>query len=83
MKVGDKLMCKKDYCTDIYNKKYYFDKGNFYEICYIVDKFSYKILCIETDDNDVTFSCRKTDRLYVWNYFYKPEEIRKLKLESL
>lgn len=83
MKVGDKLICKKDYCTSVYYTKFYFYKGHIYEIVDIVDRFGYKILCIETCNQDIKFSLRCKDKLYVWDYFYTQEELRKIKLESI
>ena len=34
------------------------------------------------DDNDL-FSLNKNSEYYIWDYFYTPQEVRKMKLERL
>jgi hypothetical protein len=73
MKIGDKLLCKR-------NLDAYITKGKKYEIKEIYTKY------ISIKDNDVL---RKYSNVllmlyfgtYIWDYFYTKEEIRILKLE--
>ncbi|MCK9447187.1 hypothetical protein M0Q50_10075 [bacterium] len=71
MKVGDKLMCKKKRYSTTSN----FIVGEYYEISFIDEK-NIKISKTTYHFVEEGFYC-------VWHYFYKPEEVRKMKLESL
>ena len=72
LKVGDKLLCKKTYnhfnCYNIV-------EGEYYEISYIINYIYF--------DNNYFFSLDPNHYWYIWNWFYKPQEIRKLKLKQL
>ena len=84
MKVNDKLYCKKDYICEYNGRIHNFSKGNIYTINYIVNKFHMNLYCIDDDNcNSLTFSLNKEHKLYLWNYFYSPEDIRLKKLKSL
>lgn len=67
MKIGDKLLCKKDYI----NMK----KGNFYEI-FEINENHINII-------NYTFAIKIYVHNFAWEYFYTEKELRKLKLESL
>lgn len=79
MKIGDKLLCKRNLDT-------YITKGKIYEIKEIYTKY------ISIKDNDVlrkysnvllVLYFDKDFGTYIWDYFYTIEEIRMFKLESL
>ena len=74
MKVGDKLLCKKSY-YDIKKHKYY-TITDIKKLNYFVDYYFYMFesrwYCL--DPNDIW---------YIWNYFYTPQELRKMKLKQL
>ena len=63
---------------------YVFCKDKIYNITYILKKFHYELICVESDDcYDITFSTNKEHKLYLWDIFYSPEDIRLKKLKSL
>ena len=70
-----KLLCKKnpDKSIKITPGKYYHFKDM------IVNWYS------SLNDNSLTFylSDNPESELYIWNYFYTPQQIRKIKLEKL
>ena len=76
MKAGDKLLCKKE--KHVY-KNFVIDK--YYTITDIYDE------CAYFDYDWYSFSLDKTlDKTsfnYVWDYFYTPQEVRKMKLKKL
>ena len=84
LKVGDKLLCKKT--TSRYNYKYLNtiiidtaslkEAGRYYNIFNIINN------TIFFDDGDYYYLYPKS-LFYVWNYFYTPQELRKMKLERL
>ena len=67
MKIGDKLVCRMNY------DKPDLVKGQIYEICDIEDR------SIKFDINGI-WSFGKS---FIWEYFYTPQETRKMKLEKL
>jgi len=82
MNKGDKLICKKDYKYRYEEKTYVLYKNDIYRIDSIDDVYS--VITFENlqwafflDDLDDDFSP------YLYKYFYTPEELRQLKLESL
>ena len=89
------LTCKKDY--NIYGSDFIhcneYIKGQSYIAETVEDDFeiTYNIYPQENRKEDVYFyaTCFEFDEnesnkvRYIWDYFYTPEEIRKLKLESL
>ena len=95
MKVGDKLLCKKDEgeyytITEVYNYQILTkllckkdDSGlNFVhkgEYYTITEVYNYQILTI----NNLDYSLNPTDYCYIWNFFYTLKELRKLKLKQL
>ncbi|MCK9446269.1 hypothetical protein M0Q50_05195 [bacterium] len=77
MKVGDKLVCKKTY--NFYGGEL-FTKGD----TYILDEISMLgIDLINNHEEWTTFNDDERYPDYIWEYFYSPEEIRKIKLLSL
>ena len=73
LRVGDKLLCKRD-------KDYY----NYENKC---KGIIYTSNCIDNNKiyfNETYFYVITDQRyFYIWRYFYKPNELRKLKLEKL
>lgn len=85
MKVGDKLMCKKRFKTNV---NVYWEKGQEYEIMSITNDVFYSILTERYEDGWWAYgfningrSCKEGE--HIWDVFYKPVELRKRKLESL
>ena len=77
LNVGDKLLCKKDLTTSysIYHKDRY------YIVHFIInydDDYQYLI----SDDKN-TYSSFKYDEEYLYTYFYRKNEVRKIKLKKL
>ena len=70
LKVGDKLLCKKSH--------YLVKKNKYYEISHIFVNILHWIYF-----NDNYFNLNPNSILYIWKYFYKPQEVRKLKLKQL
>ena len=70
LKVGDKLLCKKD--DSSLNSFVY--KGEYY----IVNEVNYWILI-----NNLDYFTDINETYYIWNFFYTPQELRKLKLKQL
>jgi len=79
IKNGDILTCKKDKDLSYKKNNNYIVSGtllNYYEDDYI--QITY------TPEFGEWFNLNYNDSdKYIWDYFYTPEEIRKLKLESL
>ena len=79
LKIGDKLLCKKNYI--IFRK----EKLYFYEILNV----EYEIINIICEKQSIYnswyFSLDPNDKLwdYIWDYFYTPQEVRKMKLKKL
>ena len=75
LKVGDKLLCKKSYKL----------VNNFYKCKKERNKY-YTITCIDVEriyfEEDFFFNISQSI-WYIWDYFYTPQELRKLKLERL
>ena len=75
LKIGDKLLCKKT--GKLYNIKKisYIIKDEYYiQMGDLISKWRFVL----NKDNKITFH-----DLYIWDYFYTPQELRKLKLEKL
>jgi hypothetical protein len=91
MKVGDVLLCKKECEYEKIkfekNKKYTISEIDFYQEN--MDSIYMDCLGDKTilDQFGLWFSFNESDKYdvikYIWEHFYKPEEIRTLKLESL
>lgn len=91
-KIGDKLVCKETHQSRLLN----FYKNKMYEICEIDDgivgiiggedmdastneaKSLISTYYFEEGSNENSFWFE-----YVWDYFYKPQEIRNLKIKKL
>ena len=73
LKVGDKLLCKKDDIDFYESPKNY--KDEYYTIVEIDDTF-----CAV---GNLGYFKNKYSDWYIWKYFYTPQEMRKLKLERL
>ena len=73
LKIGDKLLCKKTYHHVHYKKV----EGKYY----IIDNISYDdvYVCLDHD----WYSLDPNRNWYIWKYFYKPQEVRKMKLKQL
>ena len=80
LKVGDRLLCKKT-DEEIKKNEYYFITLISYTNNY------YTIKIIDKTDNSVLIEnywfSNKCSFYYIWNYFYTPQEVRKMKLERL
>jgi len=75
MKVGDKLVCIRDYSASV---SVLFNRGSIYSISYIINKpwgIYYKI---DNNINNIGFTI---DRLFI--YFESISEVRRKKLEKL
>ena len=75
LKVGDKLLCKKDRLLSQYklNKL----KGEYYSITGIDVYFVY------FDGIGDWYNLNSNSVCYIGNYFYTPQELRKMKLKQL
>ena len=72
LRVGDELLC----ITDIYIIIYFFDPNNQNNNrWYSLNKESSYPLCL--------FSLNKNSFYYLWDFFYTPQELRKMKLNKL
>ena len=85
LKIGDKLLCKKSdklLCKkdDISYNNFKNHKGEYYIITKIYDNVTF-ISFISVGNLD--YFNKKNSSYYIWDYFYKPQELRKLKLEKL
>jgi len=86
LKVGDKLICKKDLIRtqglglDEEYDVYVFRKGSEYEVLepFTSKKCSKK--CYVLIKTDRVFEINKE---YIWDWFYTDKEIRKLKLDNI
>ena len=76
LKVGDRLLCKKNTTNNNkYNKYELFLKNEYYIITIIDNVYVY--VChdwYKLDQNSIW---------YLWDFFYTPQEVRKLKLKQL
>jgi len=71
LKVGDKVICKKNFQTD-------FEKGKSYFISYVYNSTWYiQLMCYH-----FPFACNITKKTYD-KYFYNNKEIRKMKLNVI
>ncbi|MCK9446001.1 hypothetical protein M0Q50_03815 [bacterium] len=71
MKTGDKLLCKRSFKQLI--------KDKIYKIKYIDNSYIHveNVGYFTTNMNNASFEN------YIWTYFYKTEELRKKKLDSI
>jgi len=93
LKVGDKLLCKFDYFYDDWAEGYFneniFTVGKYYTVMEIVNHSVIDACIILIKDNTGLphpFKYEensKDDMGYIWNYFYRDKELRKLKLDEL
>ena len=101
LKVGDKLLCKKNNNNRKYNNYKLCDKllckkssecyKKYEGKCYTISKIDikneyYTITDIQKFYVYVCYDWYKlsqNDKWYIWDYFYKPQEVRKLKLKQL
>ena len=77
LKVGDILLCKQDdncWVIDLLDYQHVYKNRD-----YIINDIKNENLSI----NNLTYFYDKTDNWYVWDYFYTPQEVRKLKLKQL
>ena len=81
LKVGDKLLCKKTYEHNRFEGKYYTITGIDNECVYFV--YFVDNGCWPHSLSDVGYSLNSNGNWYIWNYFYTPQEMRKLKLKQL
>ena len=77
LKAGDRLLCKKSvlsgtFTNNKYYNKYYIVTDVFDDIVYFNNDFYFR--------SDSPNNC---NNWYIWDYFYTPQEVRKLKLERL
>ena len=78
LKVGDKLLCKKNF-LDVFKNNYY-----------IISSISITIVSFKFYSQEGKlmysrgFSIKKSiHQTYLWDCFYKPNELRKLKLKQI
>ena len=79
LKVGDKLLCKKKDRHCHCGKYYYISKINDSGLYTIVMSTIKNYIVVEKD----CYSLKKESTYYILDYFYTPQEIRKMKLERL
>ena len=89
-KVGDKLLCKKDFISYINNYITMFDKGSYYDIITTTDdqfpdlKRNFKAVYVEGTNGGYWFNIKGGLSTQNFDqYFYTKEEERKLKLKKL
>ena len=78
LKVGDKLLCKKKYTS--------YMRGKYYYVLKISKGYNnnYVFIYLKNDNNIKDwFNFTKKSDYYIWNYFYTPKEIRRMKLKQL
>jgi len=79
-----KLLCKKDYVYKSHGTILFeFCIGKSYEIIGIDNEFEEIILQDELTKSITFFNYKSESIRYVYDYFYAPEELRKLKLEKI
>ncbi len=74
MKVGDKLICKKD--IDSFKKDGEYTIGRIYDV-------NIKFFIIFSSRSSRWFSDNGSFEMMIWDYFYTKKELRKLKLEKI
>lgn len=77
---NEELICKKSLCKSIY---YSFIKGNSYT--FVKDDVG---INVKTEQGSPYLACyfgfdKFKDYYYVWDYFYKPGELRQIKLKTI
>ena len=79
LKAGDKLLCKKTTNYESMDKKYNINKerNKYYTITGVKDNY---IVYFGVDYYSLNLN---NSNYYIWNYFYTPQEIRKMKLKQL
>ena len=79
LKAGDRLLCKK---TDAFNLKYKFIKDKYYIVnnSYINNALHEHAAHLIYGENNKLYLFTNH---YLWNYFYTPQEVRKMKLKQL
>ena len=79
LKVGDKLLCKKNSSED------WFIAGKCYPIVKIetYPDYSSRIWVSYNNTNSDWFNSNKNDNWCIWDQFYTPQEVRKMKLKQL
>ena len=79
LKVGDRLLCKKN--TN-YNK-YVFASNKYKNVHYIITKIFENHVYFDDASFEDWFLYNNKSNWYIWDYFYTPQEMRKLKLKQL
>lgn len=81
MKKGDKLICKENVCYDSNSNEYFLTKGKLYELVtnVYIDYFGDNVVDF-IDDNNEPHSWEIKD---IYSIFYKKDELRKRKLQSI
>ena len=73
LKVGDKLLCKKTYEHNRF-------EGKYYTIIGVKDDYVY---FNEDNYHYDWYSLDSNSPWYIWDYFYKSQKVRKMKLNKL
>ena len=87
-KIGDRVLCKRDYNVSLGNFSNFsrFKKDKHYKILYVGNNdFSYDILIRSERGEKFGFDLvtNNNDIDVFYDYFYTPDEIRKMKLERI
>lgn len=82
MKVGDKILCKKDYRSNVYNHFIYV-AGQYYIIKSINNFFGFDVVEFNFGDKAFSIDFINNQTNYFYDYFYNIKEMRKLKLNKL
>jgi len=83
MKIGDKILCKKDFLIQTIPYILRIGNNKYYEIKKIS---SLSDITIKTDNGDIIFSTKiysSASPYYLFDYFYTEKELRKLKLDNI
>lgn len=76
LNIGDKLLCKKNLNIN------YSSIGKYYNVAFMIDYYNDTVILIKGK----WYSLKKNTKrgsYYIWDYFYKTNEVRKLKLKQL
>lgn len=87
LKIGDKLLCKRDMSNNSKHERFFFLRGEFYEVFRIYENYKKSSVIVEVmnERGYVTHFklSGKPQGLNLYRYFHTPRQIRKIKLERI
>jgi len=94
LKIGDKLLCKRNMSNNSKHEKFFFLRGNFYEVKRVYGKFvihdhkdynAYSsIIEVINERGSVSyFKDSGPQNIRLYRYFHTPRQIRKIKLDAI